>query len=432
MAMLTVWAPSTACAQATAPAALVIHNQSAATVTQIFIVPEKQSSWRRDVLAGPGGRSLRAGQEITIMLPADRGCVFDVRAQYTGNRFEELRAIDLCTVRRIVLEQPRGLALGQKAESTANFTAVNQSRKPMRELAVSTVDSTSWSGNLLNEPLPHGGQSEIRLPDAKQCHIHLRAVFEDGMVEEKRRRNICTVKRHVFTGRAVATPASSRSAPADTPPPSAKPEPSVTYGSGFLVSAAGHALTNSHVVVGCGKVTALRDGEALPLTITALDHTNDLALLKLAPARGGVHAHFRAAPAIRAGDDVIAAGFPLPQVLKNGLNVTRGNVSAMGGIGGNSANMQMTAPVQPGNSGGPLFDMSGNVVGVVVSRLNSKAVKTETQNVNYAIQAAVVRLFLESQGVKPPERASSADIRAGDLTEAAREFTFQIACESAR
>ena len=104
----------------------------------------------------------------------------------------------------------------------------------------------------------------------------------------------------------------------------------------------------------------------------------------------------------------------------------------MGGLGGNSTNIQMTAPVQPGNSGGPLFDMSGNVVGVVVSRLSAKAVKTETQNVNYAIQSAVARLFLESQGVKPAERVSASDIKAGDLTDAAREFTFQIACESTR
>ena len=89
------------------------------------------------------------------------------------------------------------------------------------------------------------------------------------------------------------------------------------------------------------------------------------------------------------------AGFPLPSLLQNGINITVGNVSALAGLGGNTALMQITAPVQPGNSGGPLLDLGGNLVGVVVSKLDTVQAFEITgdipQNINFAIQSAVTR-----------------------------------------
>lgn len=100
-------------------------------------------------------------------------------------------------------------------------------------------------------------------------------------------------------------------------------------------------------------------------------------------------------------------GFPLPTVLQNGLNVTVGNVSSLAGFGGNSALLQMTAPVQPGNSGGPLLDRAGNVVGVIVSKLDALEIMKATgdipQNINFAVQGTIARLFLEAQGLKVTE-----------------------------
>lgn len=364
--------------------------------------------------------------------------MFDIRAAYTGNRFEELSGVDLCKTSQIIFEQPRVIARGQRPEQTPDFTVVNQSRREIRELMISAPERQAWSANLLAAPLAHGKQAGVKTPDNAPCTVDVRVVYEDQSVEEKRRRNVCSVKRQVFSGRDAAgapPPTAKKDSPKETAPPANTPPdtaPSASFGSGFLVTADGHALTNSHVVVGCARVTAVRDGISLPVTVAAVDHTNDLALLRVPVNPPMPHARFRAPPGIRTGEEVMAAGFPFPQVLKNGLNVTRGNVSAMGGVGGNSANIQMTAPVQPGNSGGPLFDMSGHVVGVVVSRLNSQAVKSETQNINYAIQGAVAKLFLESQGVKVVERASASDIKAGDLSDAAREFTIQIVCHTGR
>ncbi len=102
---------------------------------------------------------------------------------------------------------------------------------------------------------------------------------------------------------------------------------------------------------------------------------------------------------MRQGEDIVVYGFPLPGVLSSGGNVSTGNVTALTGLGDDSRFLQISAPVQPGNGGGPLLDRSGNVVGVVVSKLNALSVASATgdvpQNVNFAIKASVALAFLE-------------------------------------
>ena len=103
------------------------------------------------------------------------------------------------------------------------------------------------------------------------------------------------------------------------------------------------------------------------------------------------------------GETATVAGYPFGGLLTSDLHVTSGNVSALAGLQDDSTRPQITAPVQPGNSGGPLLDESGNVIGVVVSRLNAlgvaRATGTIPQNVNFAIKGSVARMFLEIHGV---------------------------------
>ena len=79
-------------------------------------------------------------------------------------------------------------------------------------------------------------------------------------------------------------------------------------------------------------------------------------------------------PRLALGQSVVAVGYPLQGLLASSLNVTSGTVSALAGLGDDSRHVQITAPVQPGNSGGPLFDQGGNVIGVVTSKLNVLAI----------------------------------------------------------
>ena len=176
----------------------------------------------------------------------------------------------------------------------------------------------------------------------------------------------------------------------------------------------------------------MTDRGALPARVVRLDERNDLALLFVENAGKVAFANFRASPGIRSGDGVVVAGFPLPTVLQNGLNVTLGNISSLAGLGGNSALLQMTAPVQPGNSGGPLLDMAGNVVGVIVSKLDALVMAKETgdipQNINFAVQGTIARLFLEAQGLRVTEKPSPSALVAGDVADSARTYTFQVEC----
>jgi serine protease Do len=160
-----------------------------------------------------------------------------------------------------------------------------------------------------------------------------------------------------------------------------------TFGTAFFVSTNGQALTNAHVVEGCEEVHVDLEGRPGAARVVARDEKNDLALLAtdLHPVQG---ANWRLS--VRQGEDIVVYGFPLTGVLASGGNVVTGNVSALAGIGNDSRFLQISAPIQPGNSGGPLFDRNGNVVGIVVAKLNALGIASATgdipQNVNFANQ----------------------------------------------
>ena len=207
-------------------------------------------------------------------------------------------------------------------------------------------------------------------------------------------------------------------------------------GSAFAVDTSGKLLTNSHVVEGCSDVTATSPGRS-PLNgrVIARDPRNDLALISVGTSLGSIAA-FRRVP-IRAGDDVVALGFPLRGLLAADLNVSKGIVSATAGLLNDTSQLQISAGVQPGNSGGPLLDSSGLVSGVVVAKLDAIAVAQAIgdipQNINFAIKAEIAQIFLRSQGVEPRLGLATAPaLAAADVVQGARPYTFIIDCDPGR
>lgn len=203
-------------------------------------------------------------------------------------------------------------------------------------------------------------------------------------------------------------------------------------GTGFIVSAEGHVLTNNHVVRSCREVfVGAADMTPAEAKVVAKDEGNDLALLKL-PTPPGAVAHLRAGRGVRPGDAVVSYGFPLAGSLSSQGNLTTGTVAALAGLKDDTRMMQISAPIQKGNSGGPLLDMSGNVVGVVTSKLNALRVAQATgdlpQNINFAIKASIARLFMEAHGVKYQTREPGKALDAADIGEAARAFTLKVEC----
>jgi S1-C subfamily serine protease len=174
-------------------------------------------------------------------------------------------------------------------------------------------------------------------------------------------------------------------------------------GSGVLIGSRGEILTNSHVVEGCERIIVrLPSKDFQTAALVARDQKNDLAVARINNPSLSVAA-FRAGGAVRAGDPVVALGYPLSGLLANSANLTVGNVSALAGLGDDWRYLQISAPVQPGNSGGPLLDASGHLVAIVTSNLNAASVARVTgdipQNVNFAIKAEVARTFLDSKGI---------------------------------
>jgi serine protease Do len=94
--------------------------------------------------------------------------------------------------------------------------------------------------------------------------------------------------------------------------------------------------------------------------------------------------------------------------------------------------LQISAPVQPGNSGGPLLDQSGNLVGVVVAKLNALKVAAATedlaQNVNFAIKSGVALSFLEANSLGPIPSTNAQPLQPADIAERAKSFSVYIEC----
>ena len=194
-------------------------------------------------------------------------------------------------------------------------------------------------------------------------------------------------------------------------------------GTGFFVGTDGFIVTNAHVVDGCEHPKII-SGLAEPLVaeVLARDTKNDLALLKVDSAFDH-SATLRLG--LQVGEDIAAFGYPLQGTLSSGGNFTLGNVSALAGMQNDSRHIQMTAPVQPGNSGGPVVDRSGHVVGVVVSGLGMHS-KGAAQNVNFAINVNVLTGFLNSNGVSCDTHASGHPLQNIELAEKVRAISVLI------
>ena len=203
-------------------------------------------------------------------------------------------------------------------------------------------------------------------------------------------------------------------------------------GSGFVVSEDGNVVTNRHVVSGCRSVSVRTDSSrGLPARVIALHPRSDLAVVRADASFGSV-ASFRIGRPIRAGDDIVAVGFPLAGLLADEPSVTTGSVNALAGIHNDPAVLQMSAPVQQGSSGGPLFDASGNVVGVVVTKLNARIVAEETgdipENVNFALKADVARSFLDELAIGYRTSPSTERLTNADVGDIGRRVTVMVEC----
>ncbi len=176
-----------------------------------------------------------------------------------------------------------------------------------------------------------------------------------------------------------------------------------SQGTGFVISSEGHILTCAHIVGEEKTATVQVSGARYEADVVHKDKERDLALLKIRKdnAAALVPLSFRNDRRYGIGEDVSTVGFPLSSVLGNSARYTKGSISSTTGLKDDPKQIQISAQIQPGNSGGPLFDKDGVIIGVVSQTLNPLRTLVETggalpQNINFAIKAEVVLDYLGS------------------------------------
>lgn len=201
----------------------------------------------------------------------------------------------------------------------------------------------------------------------------------------------------------------------------AKPTEPHTSGTGFLVSALGHIITNYHVSESGHALHVMLGQRRVRAELIKVDRLNDLALLQIkgrfTPLSIGN------SKKVLLGATVHAIGFPQYQLQGRKPKYNQGSISSTSGLQDDDRHFQISIPVQPGNSGGPVFDDLGNVIGVVVSKLKG------SENVNYAIKSELVLKLMAKAGLKQAELPKKSQASRHMATEVIPEITagtFQI------
>ena len=245
---------------------------------------------------------------------------------------------------------------------------------------------------------------------------------------------VATIKKNGIGNAGEFAVALPKPAAASAEGQPSKPAKAMTQsGTGFAISAAGHVVTNAHVVRGCvGDIEGNLGGEApVKLRLVSSDPTNDLALLQ-APSPFKEIATIRDKP-VHSGDSVVAIGYPFHGMLTSDFTVTTGIVSSLGGLRNDTRFLQISAAVQPGNSGGPLLDTDGQIVGVVTGKLDwlriAKATGDLPENINFAIKTGMLRDFLDNSAIAYQTAAETkGDLKTTDIAKNARGYTLLISC----
>jgi hypothetical protein len=169
-------------------------------------------------------------------------------------------------------------------------------------------------------------------------------------------------------------------------------------GTGFFVTDNGYLLTAFHVVADASRIAIRTDVGTVAAMLVKADKANDVALLKVTGTFSTLPvASSRGA---KLGESVFTIGFPNIELQGLTPKLTKGEISSLAGMRDDPSEFQISVPVQPGNSGGPLVNQYGNVVGVVEAQLADittlKTTGSLPQNVNYAVKSSLLLSFLES------------------------------------
>ena len=207
----------------------------------------------------------------------------------------------------------------------------------------------------------------------------------------------------------------------------AQDKPSST-GTGFIINRDGWIVTNEHVVRQCDEITVNNHGRVIQ---KIMDQQNNIAAIRVQNTSSKDPLEFSISNS-RLGQDVIAFGFPLAGLLSQSVKLTKGVINSLSGIGDDSRYLQISAAVQDGNSGGPLVNNKGSVIGVVTAKINEKALQeldVYTENVNFALNSSVVKQFLDANSIDYELAPASLEpMSTEEVAEKIAPSTLLISC----
>jgi TPR repeat protein len=172
-------------------------------------------------------------------------------------------------------------------------------------------------------------------------------------------------------------------------------------GSGVMISTNGLILTAAHVVSNASHIEVITSQGRQTAKILQIDVSNDIAVIKCDGTFDPIP--IASSKGVKLGQSIFSIGFPNIEIQGTSPKMTKGEISSLNGYQDDPRLWQISVPIQPGNSGGPLCDEGGNVIGIVISKLNAvvmaKATGDVAQNVGYAIKSAYITPLLDSLGV---------------------------------
>ena len=178
----------------------------------------------------------------------------------------------------------------------------------------------------------------------------------------------------------------------------------VATGTGFLFSSSDYVITSYHVVHGAKSIRVrLINGERIDATVALKDTNNDIAILKLSqsPTSRQNIITLGDSSSVKTGDRVFTYGFPLVDLLGDAEpRYSEGFINSLSGISNDPRLFQVSIPIQPGNSGGPVFNEKGELIGMATSSIDTEQTKkvfgATPQNVNFAIKSSYINSLLSN------------------------------------
>ncbi|AAZ21462.1 S1C family serine protease [Candidatus Pelagibacter communis] len=192
-------------------------------------------------------------------------------------------------------------------------------------------------------------------------------------------------------------------------------------GSGFFVSSEGHIITNHHVIDGCNTTKVSFKGNQIDAQILAVDKMNDIAILKTNIKPASIFPISNEDVSLL--EDVVVAGYPLGKKVSSAIKTHKGVVTALAGAGDNYSNFQTDASINAGNSGGPIMNQKGNIVGIAVASWVQEGV----QGVHFGIKSSTLKTFANSNSLKFSQ-PNNKELTNKDLGKLITEATVYLEC----